>query len=181
LVCQKCGQKPATVFISQTVNNKTTQIHLCEECAGEQTALGGMNPFTVTLDPSSMLKDFFSTLFPGFQPGAEPGMPASGGRLAPGDEAAQCPVCGYRFSLFKQTGRLGCPMCYQSFAALLEPVLASVHGNVRHVEEAAPPAPAAAAGEGALDALKAKLKDAIEHERFEEAALLRDEIHRNKL
>ena len=36
MLCQKCGQRPATVFFSQTVGNETTQAHLCEECAREQ-------------------------------------------------------------------------------------------------------------------------------------------------
>lgn len=190
MLCQKCNQRPATVFITQTVNGKTTQIHLCEECAGEQAALGGMNPFSVTIDPSSMLKDFFSTLFPGFEEAVQKNASAASpepGRVPPGDPAAQCPACGFQFPLFAQTGRLGCPQCYQSFAPLLAPVLASIHGNVSHVEEAAntsAPSAGSASTESpvptGLDDLKAKMKAAIEGERFEEAAQLRDAIRRLK-
>ncbi len=189
MLCQKCGQRPATVFISQTVNNKTTQIHLCEECAGAQTALGGVSPFTVTLDPSSMLKDFFSTIFPGF-PLAQGAEGAFAGGRAPAEEpSAQCPVCGYQFSLFKQTGRLGCPKCYESFSAMLEPVLATVHGNARHVEDTTPalqpPGPDTdvkktdpTETDPALEELRRRLQRAIAQEQFEEAARLRDEIRK---
>jgi protein arginine kinase activator len=195
MLCQKCNQRPATVFITQTVNNKTTQIHLCEECAVEQTALGGMNPFSITIDPSSMLKDFFSTLFPGFEQGEAPGekSEAVSGRVPPGDPTAQCPVCGFQFPLFKQSGRLGCPQCYQSFAALLEPVITSIHGNVAHVEEGTPITPVvgvpssveAVKGDAEpknpiLSDLKTKLKTAIDKEQFEEAAQIRDEIRKLK-
>jgi protein arginine kinase activator len=190
MLCQKCNQKPATVFITQTVNNKTSQIHLCEECAGEQTALGGMNPFSVTLDPSSMLKDFFSTLFPGFEEAMQQGAPGSTpGRVPPGEPAAQCPTCGFQFPLFKQTGRLGCPQCYQSFASVLEPVITSIHGNVRQTMDVpkvtSPPEPLPPQGtlEGVgsnLEGLRSGLKAAVEGERFEEAARLRDEIRKLK-
>lgn len=187
MLCQKCNLKPATVFITQTVNNKTTQIHLCEECAGEQTALGGMSPFSITMDPSSMLKDFFSTLFPGFEPALAPGEPEpSSGRVPPGDPTAQCPACGFQFPLFKQSGRLGCPQCYRSFAALLEPVITSIHGKVVHVETVQTSGesplvggaqPVVPSGENpVVEDLRAKLKAAVEGERFEEAARLRDEI-----
>jgi protein arginine kinase activator len=191
MLCQKCNQRPATVFITQTVDNKTTQIHLCEECAGEETALGGMDPFSITLDPSSMLKDFFSALFPGFEPPAAPGeIDGIPGRVPPGDPMAQCPACGFQFPLFKQTGRLGCPQCYQSFSTLLEPVIHSIHGNVAHVEEKtdAPESPIVKTSDEKkistespeLDDLRARLKAAVAAERFEEAARLRDEISKRK-
>jgi protein arginine kinase activator len=198
MLCQKCGQKNATVFITQTVNNKTTQIHLCEECAAEQAALGGMSPFSVALDPSSMLKDFFSTLFPGFEEAVQAGGPqAPSGRVPPGDPALQCPSCGFQFPLFQQTGRLGCPQCYRSFAPLLDQVIASVHGKAAHVEEGPPApsgessleasmvevpaaAPATANEDPALADLRARLKTAVAREDFEEAARLRDEIRKAK-
>jgi protein arginine kinase activator len=187
MLCQKCNQRPATVFITQTVDNKTTQIHLCEECAGEETALGGMDPFSITLDPSSMLKDFFSTLFPGFEPPvSQDEIKATPGRVPPGDPTVQCPACGFQFPLFKQSGRLGCPQCYQSFAALLEPVIHSIHGNVVQVEEttSAPPPPSVKKMDDQsplpespkMDQLRDQLKAAVATERFEEAARLRDEI-----
>jgi protein arginine kinase activator len=178
------------VFITQTVNQKTTQVHLCESCAGEQTALGAQ-PFTLTIDPSALLKDFFSNFFPGMEMpgGGTTGETLPADRVPAADPAPQCPGCGYPFSLFQQTGRLGCPQCYASFAALLEPMIASVHGGGRHVEEALPvpivPAPTtepplserkSTKKTGKESELRKLLKRAVEGERFEEAARLRDEI-----
>jgi protein arginine kinase activator len=150
-----------------------------------------MDPFSITLDPSSMLKDFFSTLFPGFEPpGSQDELKATLGRVPPGDPTVQCPACGFQFPLFKQTGRLGCPQCYQSFAALLEPVIHSIHGNVVQVEEttSTPPPPDVKSSDDKkslsenpeLELLRDQLKVAVAAERFEEAARLRDEINKLK-
>lgn len=102
------------------------------------------------------------------------------------DPQAQCPHCGYQLTTFRQNGCLGCTKCYESFRAALEPLISSIHGNVHHVEETDEKAEAKpAAGKGAdasqnpqVQALREKLKQAIENEKYEEAALLRDEIRK---
>jgi protein-arginine kinase activator protein McsA len=69
----------------------------------------------------------------------------------------------------------------------LEPVIASIHGNVRHVEEAFPvPSPpsvqaemnGAAERDPVLVDLKNRLQQAVAQERFEEAASVRDQIRK---
>ncbi|GEM_PF-177372 len=189
MLCQKCNQRPATVFITQTVNQKTSQVHLCELCAGEQATLGGGQPFTLTLDPSALLKDFFTNSFPGFEPG--PGAPDTdplSSRKPAAESEAECQVCAYPFSQFKRTGRLGCPACYGSFAALLAPVLASVHGGGHHVAEPTSvdlsrpenspvdPHSTNPNEDPRLSELRRRLQEAVAEERFEEAVELRDEI-----
>src|ERR1044071_5496985 len=113
MLCQKCQQRQATVFISQTVGNETTQAHLCEPCAQEQAqAYGGILPFG--FNPFAAMSDIVNQFMnwggPEIQ-GAQPGRVAP----APVEPQSQCPYCGYQLSTFRQNGRLGCTRCYESF------------------------------------------------------------------
>jgi protein arginine kinase activator len=189
MLCQKCQQRQATVFFSQTVGSETTQAHLCEVCAQEQAqAYGGM--FPINFNPFAA----FSEMFKNFMPWDEPEMAeAMAGRVPASTEPQlQCPNCGYQLSTFRQNGRLGCTKCYDSFRQVLDPLISSIHGNVRHTEAKAPIQPPVAeqtpreekpktaedAGDPQTTALRKKLKEAIQEERYEDAALIRNEIRK---
>jgi len=134
MLCQKCHQRQANVFISQTVGNETTQAHLCETCAREQAQAGGMMPlgFNPFAAMSDIVNQFMSMGGMEMQESQQPG------RVPPPVEAqSQCPHCGYQLSTFRQNGRLGCTRCYESFQNALAPLISGIHGNVRHVEESA--------------------------------------------
>ncbi len=184
MLCQKCGKRQATVFISQTVGNQTTQAHLCEFCAQEQNqAYGGLNP--MNFNPFAALTEFISNFMPWGQSGPPEGdagrvpLPVSEGQV-------QCPQCGYQLSTFRLNGRLGCTHCYESFRETLEPLITGIHGNIRHTEEETevPIEENTVEGDSKtthhshIAPLRKKLKEAVQKEKFEEAAKLRDEIQR---
>jgi len=186
MLCQRCHQRQATVFFSQTVGNETTQAHLCEVCAQEQTqAYGGM--FPMGFNPFAAMSDFVNQFM---NWGGGEIQEVQPGRISPAAAGleAQCPHCGYQLSTFRQNGRLGCTRCYESFKAALDPLISSIHGNVRHMEESGekekkasqvqkvPPAPAEPKNPQ-VRLLRDKLKEAVQNEKYEEAARLRDEIH----
>lgn len=180
MLCQRCHQRQATVFFSQTVNQETTQAHLCEVCALEQNqAAGGVLPFG--FNPFAAMSQFMND-FMGFDMGAIAEVQSGRTKQVGLDPQLQCPHCGYQLSTFRQNGRLGCTKCYGSFKAALEPLISSVHGNVRHVEEAppsektAPPAVDRRSQDPEVKALREKITEAIQAEKYEEAARLRDEI-----
>jgi len=181
MLCQKCQQRPATVFFSQTVGNQTTQSHLCEPCAKAQgQALGGMNPFN--FNPFSAFSDFLNN-FMSWDDGAITEVNSGRTKPATVDPQLQCPHCGYQLSFFRQNGKLGCTKCYESFKGVLEPLVSSIHGNVRHADESAAPEKPVPAEERRsqrpeIVALREKISEAIAHEKYEEAARLRDEIKR---
>ena len=79
-------------------------------------------------------------------------------------------------SELRQTGRVGCPDCYSTFADILNPYVRKLHGADRHIgtAPAAPEQPQA----DPVEALRAQLKAAVESEDYEQAARLRDEIRR---
>jgi protein arginine kinase activator len=183
VLCQRCNQRPATVFFSQTVGNQTTQAHLCEPCAQEQSqAYGGMNPFNI--NPFATLSDFLNN-FMTWNEGAITEVNSGRAGSVAVNPQLQCPHCGYQLSTFQQNGRLGCTKCYESFRAALDPLISSIHGNVRHLEEpniteikpeGLPPASERRSQKPEVVEIRKKIEEAIKAEKYEEAARLRDEI-----
>src|SRR5690242_16490205 len=138
MLCQRCHQRQATVFFSQTVGQQTTQAHLCEVCAREQSqATGGVLPFG--FNPFAAMSEFLNNIM-GLEMGAIAEVQSGRAPQVGLDPQLQCPHCGYQLATFRQNGRLGCTKCYESFKSVLDPLISSIHGNVRHLEEA-PPAP----------------------------------------
>lgn len=156
--CDHCGVREAVIHLTQVVENTITTLHLCEECAAEK----GVD--TSVHAAKFPLEGFLASLGKSGAPGA----------LAREAEAA-CPECGATLAEFRRTGRLGCAGCYTAFEGQLRDLLRRLHGTSRHAGErygAAAPAPPA----DDLAGLKERLRLAVEAERFEEAARLRDAI-----
>ena len=154
--CEKCNEREATVLYKQTLNGETTTLHLCAECAARVQAENGFSahfPFG---------GDLFGNLF---------------GITAPAKNVAKkCAGCGATFAEIRRDGKVCCPACYQTFAAELEPTLRSLYGNTAHVGRAPAKRRAVRDKQNKLSTLKNELRAAIEGERFEDAARLRDEI-----
>jgi protein arginine kinase activator len=188
MLCQKCQQRQATVFFSQTVGNQTTQAHLCESCAQEQSQAQGMAPPFV-FNPFAALSDFLNN-FMAWNEGAITEVNSGRAGSVAVNPQLQCPYCGYQLSTFQQNGRLGCTKCYESFRTALEPLISSIHGNVRHIEEGEKVEKVkgekdiennAPSGQGEtakpdVAELRKRIEAAIKAEKYEEAARLRDVI-----
>lgn len=156
LKCDLCS-KPATVHLTQIVNNKVHKVDLCEECA---QAKGVTDPSGFSL-ADLLLKASVSP---------EAATPAG---LA-------CEQCGYTQADFKKHGRFGCPQCYETFKGMVEPMLESMHKGTRHVGKVPQRALDRQSLHERLSRLEVDLRDAIQSERYEEAARFRDEIHQVK-
>jgi protein arginine kinase activator len=154
LKCDLCSN-PATVHLTQIVNNKVHKVDLCEDCA---QAKGVTDPSGFSL-ADLLLK---ASLNP------EPNVPGG----------MRCEQCGFTQSDFKKQGRFGCPQCYETFAATLEPMLDNMHKGTAHVGKVPQRALERKTLHERLSTLESDLQDAIRSERYEEAARLRDEIHR---
>ena len=151
LKCDLCS-KPATVHLTQIVNNKIHKVDLCEACA---QAKGVTDPSGFSL-ADLLLK---ASLNP------EPS----------GD--ARCESCGFTAQDFKKTGRFGCPACYNHFGSLIEPMLDSMHKGVAHTGKVPKRALERRSLYERLSQLETELDQAIKAERYEDAARYRDEIH----
>lgn len=155
MLCDRCKEKQATVHTVTIVNGEKQEHYLCADCAqGVQFKL-----------PSLM--DVLSGAY----------------GLASAEEA-RC-SCGMSLRRFQETGLLGCPECYTVFRPrLLSVIKRAQGGRLRHVgrrpESAPAPAEEAPAAQAEpadeLGRLRAELGRAIEEERYERAAELRDRI-----
>jgi protein arginine kinase activator len=175
--CDKCNKK-ATVHLTEIVDGKVMEMHLCEECAREQSQQ--MEQQFGLADLLAGLTDFGKQI-PEVQ-----------------KDALQCQACGLTYEDFRKFGRFGCAQCYVAFKPQLKTLLKKIHGSNVHlgkkpvkIIDLETPVEAAAFEEAAqsatapkpvepkvetVDSLRAKLHQAIEKEDFELAARLRDVI-----
>jgi protein arginine kinase activator len=155
MTCQRC-QDEASVHLTETVDGRRRELHLCASCARKAGVLPSEGaPNSVALD--SVVEDLIV---------------AHVGELVGELAGLTCPDCGLRFMEYRARGRLGCPNDYQVFARGLLPLLNRAHGATRHVGKVARPRPAAAE----RLRLRTRLRDAVAREEYETAATLRDQL-----
>ena len=93
----------------------------------------------------------------------------------PAREGLVCKNCGTYFVDFEKTGLLGCPMCYYAFEIELKPLLRQIHGSDKHIGSR-PVKLRKKGNTNELNQLRENLHTAIEAQKYEEAARLRDLI-----
>jgi protein arginine kinase activator len=156
MLCCVCKEKTATVHLTQITGDKMQKVDLCEECAKTK----GVNDQT-----GFSLADLLLGL------GASQELEQSSGGAD-----TKCPQCGFSHADFKKSGRLGCPECYNTFSEGLGGLLKSMHKGTRHAGKVPENLRSKRDFTDQLNQLQKKLAKAIETEKFEQAAQLRDEI-----
>lgn len=158
MMCERCGDRTATVRYTEVVDGSLTTWQLCEECATERGVTGSLTPLAGPLVNILM------------------GLLEGGGEAESPDAAPTCPRCGLTYEGFRRAGRLGCATCYEAFASQLRPLLRRIHGSAEH----AGGAPGAVQGDHfrrrEISRLKRELTQAVRAENYERAAQLRDTI-----
>ncbi len=145
------------IHIRQIQKSSVHELHICEECAQEKGLIK---------EEESELS--ISNLLSGLIEGKE--------AMGAEETAESCPRCGTKAAEFRKRGKLGCPNCFEAFQRDVRSILSQMAGRTRHVgklpqsetpnEEAGPD----------RESLAIELRDAIEREDYESAALLRDRI-----
>lgn len=158
MLCDICGKNPATVHLTEIINDSMNELHLCDECARQKSA---------QMESQFGLSDLLAGMAEIEKPGRE----------AESTQGVKCPNCGLTYADFKKIGRLGCGQCYEAFKRYLVPLLKRIHGSGKHTGKS-PVRASAKPTKKKLDAqeLRARLNKAIEMEEFEEAAKIRDQI-----
>ena len=149
--CDLCA-KPATVHLTQIVNNQIHKLDLCEKCAAEK-GVTDPNGFSLA---DLLVKSSDSSDKAG--------------------ELLVCENCGFTRRDFKKTGRLGCPECYVYFAPLIDPVLRTMHKGDTHMGKVPEGAIERKVFHERIHHLEESLQASIKAERYEDAARLRDEL-----
>ena len=152
-----CKASEATVHVSNVVGDKVQKIDICEECAKKKGVT----------DPTALsLADLLFGL------GASQELTSA---HAEGQDL-KCPNCEFTQADFKKAGRLGCSLCYSTFASGLETLLKSMHKGTRHVGKIPQGLKQSRDLSNRAQLLQKKLDKAVNDEDFESAARLRDEI-----
>jgi len=156
--CQFCSN-PATVHLTDIVNNQKKELHLCQSCAESQHLLK---------QQELNLPAILQTLI-----GQHVGQPT--------DELSRlvCPICGIRYMEFRAQGRLGCPHDYRVFRQGLEPLLQRIHRSQRHTGKS-PRRRVTVEKQQELIELRRQLQAAVAAEAYEEAARLRDLLRKRE-
>jgi len=156
--CQFCSN-PATVHLTDIVNTKKKELHLCQACAESKNLIKQQ-----TLDLPAILQTLI---------GQHLGQPTDElSRLA-------CPACGIKYMEFRAQGRLGCPHDYAVFRIGLEPLLQRIHRQTQHRGKV--PRRRINPNQNAeLVELRKRLQAAIASEAYEEAIRLRDLLRRKE-
>lgn len=186
MLCQNCGENEANVKYTQIVNGEKKEMILCENCA-RKMGIGNFK-MNIPINFSNFLGDFFDDykseqLLPSFVK----------------EKNNECNNCGELYKEFIKTGLLGCEECYDVFQNRLDPILKNLQGSVKHVgrrplnieekienKEVNKDVKVESnkeekqtkenKKENELMKLQKDLNKAIEEERYEDAAVIRDEI-----
>ncbi|GAB6085541.1 UvrB/UvrC motif-containing protein [Alkaliphilus crotonatoxidans] len=159
MLCDDCQKRNAVIHMTKVIQGKKEEVHLCEVCAKARENKQYAMDFSIQNFLANLLDSNINTQFnlPNYQP-------------------LQCPRCGTTFSTFKQTGRLGCDLCYDVFYNHIHPLVRRIHGTANHVGKLPKSAGGTIHLKRELKLLKNQLQEAVEKEAYEEAAALRDQI-----
>ncbi|MDU4960955.1 MAG: UvrB/UvrC motif-containing protein [Sporomusaceae bacterium] len=157
MLCDDCQKRPACVHITKVNNNQKTEKHLCEYCAQKT------GEFTFTSESGLSVQDLLKGMF------------NQGYAEAP-QKTVVCPNCGMSYGDFSHNGKIGCSVCYSTFADRLERMLRRIHGANVHTGKVPARTGGALVARQNLKKMKRRLEMYIAREEYENAAKLRDEI-----
>lgn len=164
--CELCGEEPATMHLLRVVHGAVSHTHLCAHCAegvAEQT-----EGLALVLAVPSVLRGLSKKSSGDQEEAAEP---ASANR-----EEKFCGVCGTTLSDLKESGMVGCANCYRVFADHLEATVRREAEPIEHLGKVPIRGPESDSLRHEMMRLERMLRELVSHERFEEAAGVRDRL-----
>lgn len=159
MMCEDCGKKPSTFHMTEIINGKSKEIHLCEDCASKNEDFGFNSSFTI----QNLLVGLLD-------------IPSEKDFTDEDMSDLSCEYCGTTYGEFRRNGRFGCSDCYSSFREKLEPLLKKIHGHDTHVGKIPKRTGGVIKIKKDINLLRNKLQIAVVNEEFERAAELRDQI-----
>lgn len=155
MYCDECKVNKANIHYTNIINGKKKEMHLCSECGKKLESMGGFK----FINDSDFFLPFLS-------------LAADAGTK----ESKVCPSCGTRLSDFQASGYLGCPQCYIEFQSELSPIIRRVQGGAQKHIGKIPKGSGVYSSVNEFERLSSELKRAVEDERYEEAAAIRDKL-----
>jgi protein arginine kinase activator len=166
-LCESCGEQPASVHVTRIENGSVSHTHLCQSCAeemGEQSD-GTALMFAV---PAALGRMFTSLI----EKAADIQSSVDLGG------ASVCGTCGTSLSDLRESGLVGCADCYRVFAEHIEaaPGVPGEQAVAGHLGKVPSRPESRDAGQLEVLRLQRMLRELVQHERFEEAASVRDRL-----
>lgn len=121
MLCDNCGRNKANIKYTENINGQRREMHLCEECSRKLGIMSKIN-FHMTTDFPS----FFGSLLEDFEE-------LESVPLFNEVKKSVCDSCNTSFDEIINTGKMGCPNCYDVFSERLDPLLKRIQGANRHV------------------------------------------------
>ena len=174
MICDICHINEATIHVQEINKGEKKTLNICSHCASEHSLaekeINGFNLAEILYNISSQMMNAKG------EGGEEPAI-LNPDFISDDTSLIKC-SCGWDTVKFKETGRLGCPECYNTFAALLHDALKSMHKGTFHMGKQ----PGNAVGTSGAVAAKIlsyqkELELAVQKEDYEKAAKLRDIIN----
>ena len=178
MLCENCGKKEANVKYTEVINGDKKEMHLCEECSKKL----GIDELHFNM-PSLDFPNFFGDLLSDYEEND----------FLPNfikEKQLKCDKCGMTFEEFTNMGKFGCDECYSVFSNKIDTMLKNIHGDNRHIGRIGKISAKNNINlnsedkteykNNKVDELKEKLKQLIKDEKYEEAAIVRDEIRREE-
>ena len=182
MLCDKCHKNEANVKYTEIINGEKKEMMLCEECS-HKLGLDNIN-FNMPIDFSS----FFGGLLEDDEYNSPEFMP-----LFQKVKDLKCDNCNMTYEEFINQGKFGCPECYNVFSSKIDAILKRLHGSNTYLgrkalnstlksdnknlkNETEPKEKHLNEKDQKLGKLQKDLKQAINDERYEDAAKIRDEI-----
>lgn len=154
MFCDKCG-RPSVYRSTLIVNGVSQNTNLCRDCAIQEGVFSTQ---------TSVFDDMFS-IFSDFLPFEKV-------------SNVSCPVCKLTMREFKNSGKLGCPNCYETFREEISKIIKRIAPNERHKQESISKPKKTENKAQNISSLREEMRVAVAEERYEDAAKIKKQIQK---
>lgn len=156
--CQNCHKNSASIRYAEVVDGEVIDQHLCRECLDKKQD-NQQTGFEFS-KPSPFVRR---------EKGSSP-------QTTSHYKAMVCRSCNTNLQSIVDTGEVGCTQCYETFSTQIDTLLEGIHEALDHTGKIPRQDNLRAKARADLQTKRALLKTSLNAERYEEAAILRDEI-----
>jgi protein arginine kinase activator len=163
-LCEACQEEPASINVIRLQEEEVVHTHLCADCA--ERSVEESDTSAVIFAVPAALRGVVGQLL---DRAMDESFDASLISRA-------CPVCGTTLSDLRETGLLGCAGCYREYSAEVGAALKALGAPDDHAGKVPRRSPRSVRRRQEVLRLETMLGELIAHERFEEAAGVRDRL-----
>ena len=158
MLCDMCNKKTASYHSRTNINGVVSEVHLCEDCL-EKSNYNPLSIFTRDFYAfDDVLGNYIDTK-----------------RMYD----TECKVCGTKFATILNSSKVGCGECYKQFRKeILSATDLLNYGGEKHIGKGVNNTESKPTNtvDDKISKLEAKLKEAVEKENYEEAAVIKKQI-----